>query len=122
MNVLQFLNAAQERLAPGGEITVRASLNEWCCGKPICPRGPGGCPGASRPIPNGGLAAFLNTTQNLWSVGQALLQPFRTVGLDNWSGPHKAGVKPELVRQMLQAVRAQGWEQIAVNEVGGFYD
>ena len=122
MNVLQFLNAAQERLAPGGEITVRASLNEWCCGKPICPRGPGGCPGASGPIPNGGLAAFLNTTQNLWAVGQALKQPFRTIGLDNWSGPHKAGVKPELVRQMLQAVRAQGWEQIAVNEVGGFYD
>ena len=79
-------------------------------------------PGASGAIPNGGLAAFLNTTQNLWAVGQALKQPFRTIGLDNWSGPHKAGVKPELVRQMLQAVRAQGWEQIAVNEVGGFYD
>lgn len=122
MNVHQFLNAAQERLAPGGEITVRASLNEWCCGKPICPRELGGCPGASAPVPNGGLAAFLNTTANLWAVGQALKKPFRTIGLDNWSGPWKSGVRPELVHKMLRAVRAQGWQQIAVNEVGGFYD
>lgn len=122
MTVLQFLNAAQDRLAPGGEITVRASLNEWCCGKPICPRGPGGCPGASGPTPHGGLAAFLNTTANLWAVGQALRTPFRTIGLDNWSGPWISGVQPGLIRQMLQAVRAQGWGRIAVNEVGGFYE
>ena len=122
MNVLQFLNAAQDRLAPGGEITVRADLNEWCCGKPICPRGPGGCPGASGSIANGGLPAFLNTTANLWAVGQALNKPFRTIGLDNWSGPWKSGVRPQLVHNMLQAVRAQGWEHIAVNEVGGFFE
>eukprot|EP01047_Picozoa_sp_COSAG01_P001363 COSAG01_NODE_30_length_36127_cov_41.433234_37_plen_1982_part_00 len=121
MTVKQFLNAAQDRLAPGGDITVRASLNEWCCGKPICHAGPGGCPGAAGPVPNGGLEKFLNTTAQLYNVGKQLKVPFKTIGLDNWSGPWKSGVSPAAVKAMLQAVRAQGWKSIAVNEVGGFF-
>lgn len=122
MTVREFLNAAQDRLAPGGDITVRASLNEWCCGKPICHAGPGGCPGAAGPVPNGGLAKFLNTTAQLFNVGKQLKVPFKTIGLDNWSGPWKSGVSPAAVKAMLEAVRAQGWKSIAVNEVGGFFD
>ncbi len=121
MTVKEFLNAAQARLAPGGEITVRASLNEWCCGKPICHPGPGGCPGADGPVPNGGFAKFLETTAQLWKVGQQLNVPFKTIGLDNWSGPWKSGVQPATVKAMLQGVQAQGWNSIAVNEVGGFF-
>jgi|EP01046_Picozoa_sp_COSAG06_P019440 hypothetical protein len=119
MTVREFLDGCQARLAPGGEITVRASLNQFCCGRIMCPHcnvDPSSC---CSPTPET-TKAFLATTQELFNAGQELRTPWTTVGIDNWSGSCHA--QPAVVAQLLAAVRAQGWKHIAVNEVGAVCD
>ena len=119
ISVREFLDASQARLAPGGEITVRASLNEWCCGSALCPHcnvDPEHC---CNPTPNS-TENFLATTQQTFTAGAQLKVPFTTVGIDNWSGSCHA--EPDAVEALLNAVRKQGWKHIAVNEVGGVCD
>ena len=83
MTVLEFLNACQDRLAPNGEITVRASVNLFCCRKEMCPKcsdDPAKCC-----TPNNATQAnFISMTKEMREAGDKLTVPWKTLGLDNW--------------------------------------
>jgi hypothetical protein len=120
MTVLEFLNACQSRLAAGGEITVRASLDQFCCPAgskcPHCDVDPEGCCNPTAESAD----AFLATTKQIYEEGQKLHVPWHTLGIDKWSGSCHA--PPQMVGQLLSAVRSQGWTDVAVNEVGAVCD
>ena len=121
MTVRDFLDACQQRLAPGGQITARISLNHFCCGRSMCPHCDTEPTNCCRPNATT-TASFLAIAHDMLAAGATLAVPWTTLGIDNWSGVCKGSppVPQATVRALLLALRAQGWAHLAVNEVGKF--
>lgn len=96
MTALEFLNASVKAGAPGCIITPRVSLKDYEKG------------------------TFFETAQSLFDL--PVTPRMRILSVDNWGDFHKAGHSLEEVREMFEKLRAQGWEHIAVNMVGGVHD